>query len=299
MLDFRTLETFLWVATLGSFRGAAARLNTTQPAVSQRIAQLEDTLGVRLIERERRASVPTEKGRELMVYAERLLRIRAEMIAAVGDRRAMGGLIRLGVPETIVHTWLPRFVERLNAAHPRISLEIEVDISPNLRDRLVAKEIDLAILLGPIGAPSVRSLPLCSYESGFVASPALDLPHDRPAKLAELARHPVITFARNTQPHGVVRELFARADLPVRMHASASLATVVRMALDGIGVAAIPPAIVAREIAEGRLRRLACEAVLPDLNFLVCWPESPDTTTAETVAALAREVAGESLRPIA
>ena len=46
MLDFKSLETFLWVVTLGSFRGAAQRLNTTQPAISQRIAQLEREMGV-------------------------------------------------------------------------------------------------------------------------------------------------------------------------------------------------------------------------------------------------------------
>ena len=55
MIDFRSLETFLWVANLRSFRGAAERLHTTQPAVSMRIAQLENDLGVRLLERDRRA----------------------------------------------------------------------------------------------------------------------------------------------------------------------------------------------------------------------------------------------------
>ena len=49
MLDFRSIETFLWVVKLGSFRGAAARLNTTQPAISQRIAQLEREMGVKLL----------------------------------------------------------------------------------------------------------------------------------------------------------------------------------------------------------------------------------------------------------
>ena len=60
MVDFKTLETFMWVATLRSFRGAAEKLNTTQPAVSMRIAQLEDFLGIRLIERDRRRVAPTQ-----------------------------------------------------------------------------------------------------------------------------------------------------------------------------------------------------------------------------------------------
>ena len=107
MIDFRTIETFLWVATLRSFRGAAEKLNTTQPAVSMRIAQLEDLLGVRLLERDRRVVAPTPKGQALVGYAERLMQLRAEMIEAVGDRSTMRGIVRLGCSETIVHTWLP------------------------------------------------------------------------------------------------------------------------------------------------------------------------------------------------
>ena len=82
MIDFKTLETFMWVANLRSFRGAAEKLHTTQPAVSMRIAQLEDELSVGLLERDRRLVAPTQKGQELLGYAERLMRLRAEMIEA-------------------------------------------------------------------------------------------------------------------------------------------------------------------------------------------------------------------------
>ena len=113
MIDFKTLETFMWVANLRSFRGAAEKLHTTQPAISMRIAQLEDDLKVRLIERDRRMVAMTHKGQELLGYAERLMRLRAEMIEAVGDRSTMRGIVRLGVSETIVHTWLPTLIERV------------------------------------------------------------------------------------------------------------------------------------------------------------------------------------------
>ena len=108
MLDFRSIETFLWVVKLGSFRGAAARLNTTQPAISQRIAQLEREMGVKLLNRDHRVASPTPSGRQMMVYAEKLIGLRAQMMAEIGDRSAMRGVMRLGVAETIVHTWLPR-----------------------------------------------------------------------------------------------------------------------------------------------------------------------------------------------
>src|SRR5206468_8527115 len=100
MLDFRSIETFLWVVKLGSFRGAAHKLNTTQPAISQRIAQLEREVGVRLLQRERRMVLPTPSGRQLLVYAEKLIGRRSEMLAGVGGHSGMRGVLRPGWAET-------------------------------------------------------------------------------------------------------------------------------------------------------------------------------------------------------
>src|SRR3954462_4907998 len=111
MLDFRSIETFLWVVKLGSFRGAAARLNTTQPAISQPIAQLEREMGVKLLNRDHREASPTPSERQIMVKAEELIGPRAAMIAEIGDRTAMRDVMRRSVDETIVHTWLPRLVK--------------------------------------------------------------------------------------------------------------------------------------------------------------------------------------------
>src|ERR1700746_2487784 len=107
MVDFKSIETFLWVVTLGSFRGAGQRLNTTQPAISQRIAQLERELGVKLLNRDHRIVSPTLSGRQLMVYAEKLIGLRAEMMAEVGERSAMRGGLRLRSGGAIVPTPVP------------------------------------------------------------------------------------------------------------------------------------------------------------------------------------------------
>jgi DNA-binding transcriptional LysR family regulator len=293
MIDFKALETFMWVANLRSFRGAADKLHTTQPAVSMRIAQLEDQLRVQLLQRDRRLVALTQKGQELLAHAERLMRLREEMIEAVGDRSAMRGIVRLGVSETIVHTWLPTLIERVNTAYPNLELEIEVDISPNLHDRLIAKDINLAFLLGPISNPNVHSRPLCSFPLAFVASNKIKFPQ-KTVPVEAIAQWPIITFSRNTQPYIVVRELFARAGIRATMHASASLATVVRMALDGIGIAVIPPAILGNVAAVGKLRPLKTKAELPKLNFVVSWPAAPDSYAAQRVADIALDVARQS-----
>lgn len=295
MVDFKTLETFMWVATLRSFRGAAEKLNTTQPAVSMRIAQLEDFLGMRLLERDRRVVVPTHKGLELLDYAERLIRLRAEMIDVVGDRSTMRGVVRLGVSESIVHTWLPTLIERVNAAYPNLELEIEVDISPNLRGRLINKELNLAFLVGPMSDPNVQTRPLCSYPVGFVCCDRIKFGKAK-VELEDIVKWPIITFSRNTQPYSVLRDLFERKGLRATIHASASLATIVRMALDGIGIAVIPSAIIENIAFAGRLRVLKTRPELPKLDFVVSWPMTPDSFAAQKVAEIAGKVAREKAR---
>jgi DNA-binding transcriptional LysR family regulator len=291
MVDFKSIETFLWVVTLGSFRGAAQRLNTTQPAISQRIAQLEREMGVKLLSREHRMASPTPSGRQLMVYAEKLIGLRSEMMAEVGDRSATRGVMRLGVAETIVHTWLPRLIKSVNTAYPNLSLEIEVDITPNLSARLLAQEIELAFVVGPLSAAGMRNRILCDYPIGFLASPALGL-GSAPLTVHDLAKFPIITFPRKTQPYEIVRSLFNRPDLPpIRLHASASLATVIHMAIEGLGIAVIPTAIVENELADGRLQLLSTDLKISPLTFSASWLASPDTVAVELVADLAGKIA--------
>jgi DNA-binding transcriptional LysR family regulator len=291
MVDFKSIETFLWVVTLGSFRGAAQRLNTTQPAISQRIAQFEREMGVKLLNRDHRVASPTPSGRQLMVYAEKLIGLRSEMMAEVGDRSAMRGVMRLGVAETIVHTWLSRLIKSVNTAYPNLSLEIEVDITPNLSARLLAQEIELAFVVGPLSASGMRNRVLCDYPIGFLASPSLGLGNGR-LTVHDLAKFPIITFPRKTQPYEIVRSLFNQPDLPpIRLHASASLAPVIHMAIEGLGIAVIPTAIVENELADGRLQLLSTDLTLSPLTFSASWLESPDTVAVELVADLAGQIA--------
>jgi DNA-binding transcriptional LysR family regulator len=213
------------------------------------------------------------------------------MMAEVGDRSAMRGVLRLGVAETIVHTWLPRLIKSVNTTYPNLSLEIEVDITPNLSARLLAQEIELAFVLGPLPAADIRNRVLCDYPISFVASPALGLGNERVTS-REIARFPIITFPRKTQPYESVRSLLNQPDLPpIRLHASASLATVIHMAIEGLGIAVIPAAIVENELANGRLQELRTDLTIPPLTFTASWLTSPETVAVERVAELAARIA--------
>ncbi len=294
MIDLRNIETFFWAAALGSLRAASEKLGTTQPAVSHRIASLEEALGVRLFERDARGVTLTAKGQELLSHAERMIQLRCDMLRAAQDQNVMSGTVRIGVAETIVQTWLSRLIEQVHAAYPALALEIEVDSSMVLRSHLMSRQIDLAFLMGPVLEERVENIHLCTYPLAWVASPRLKL-DDGPVTLRRLSDRPIITYPSNSRPYLVLRDMLARAGVKARLYGSASLSMVVRMALDGIGAAVIAPVFLGKELADGDLKIIDVEAdPLPDLSFTATWINGPESHAARVIAAMAQEVAAQA-----
>jgi DNA-binding transcriptional LysR family regulator len=293
MLDLRSLETFVRVARLSSFRMAAERLNTTQPAVSARIASLEIALGVKLLTRTTRSVTITPPGGILLRYAERLLELRDEMLGALIAPADRIGKLRLGVAETVVHTWLPTLIERATEAFPRLELEIEVDLSANLRSQLLNRELDLAFLVGPLSAPALLNEPLCTYPLAFIASPRLGLPTRR-CSISRFSNLPIVTFARNSQPYARLVDLLRTVPSPPTLiHSSASVATIARMAIDGLGIAVLPPATVVDELRRGRLVVVPTIETLPPLTFVAAWAAGADRTLTDEITRLARMIVAQ------
>src|SRR3546814_2621746 len=116
MIDFKQIDAFVWVAELGSFRAAAEKLNTTQPAISQRIAALESIMTVRLFERGARGIKLTEKGQELLSHAQRMLELRNDMLRVAQSRNAVSGTLGLGTSDTPVQPRLDALIE-IGEAH--------------------------------------------------------------------------------------------------------------------------------------------------------------------------------------
>ncbi|AKQ53791.1 LysR family transcriptional regulator [Bordetella hinzii] len=292
MIDLRNIETFFWVATLGGFRAAAEKLNATQPAISQRIASLEADLKVRLFERDTRGIRLTAKGQELLSHAERMLQLRHDMQAAAVAKNVMSGTLRLGVSETLVHTWLPRFMERLHDAYPALMVEIQVDTTTALEAQLASHQIDLAFLLGPLRDERAENLFLCDYPLSWLASPKLKVGR-QPVALKHLAQWPIITYSATTEPHRAVRHALQEAGVKApRMYGSSALSVIVRMAMDGIGTAVIAPIFLREELNQGELRILQVKAPdLPPLHYTASWMRGPDSHVPEVVARMAQEIA--------
>lgn len=296
-MNLRFLETFVWVARLKSFSLTAEKLHSTQAAVSHRIATLEKELGVRLFERDTREVRLTPQGVDALDYAERIVRLAAEFRQRLSDPKALRGTVRIGVIGSITYSWLPALIDRVSHAYPAVELQLDADTSIDVAAHLQESTIDLGLLMGPVEAPGITNLELCTYACVWVASPKLDIP-EGPLEIAALAHFPILSFPRGSKPYQAMVSYFQRPDPDideVRLH-TASLSTLIRMAIDGIGIAAIPMAIIEGEIARGALRVLDVRQPFPPLSLHAAYPETETRPLPALIANMARDVAAEYCR---
>lgn len=292
-MNFKHLQTFVWVATLGSFRKAAERQYTTQPAISSRIAALESELGVKLFERDVGPGPIslTAKGKELLPYAEKIILMSEQMKSRADKASALSGTLHLGVSETIVHTWLSDFLRTLHEQLPNLDVEMTVDVTSNLRNGLLDRSLDIAFLMGPVSDPAIANRELCTFPLVWVASPELKLP-SRLTYLEELTHWPIITYARNTKPYAEIYQKLRDLDgPPARFFTSSSLAACRRMTLDGVGVSSLPYVVVADELQAGTLTRVRSTWTPEALGFTASYPAVPYNPLCDLAAELAVEAA--------
>ena len=261
-LNLKQLEAFVWVADLQSFRRAADRLNTTQPNISARIAALETALGVTLMTRDAGSVRLTVRGQGLLDHARQVLAAAEGLIAAAENTELVDGTLRLGVTEMIVHTWLQDVLGAIKARFPHLTVELTVDLSVNLDRDLEARTIDLAVQNAPFDRQASGQIDLGPYPLIWVARPGL-LPIG-PVQLSDLIRHPILTHARDTRLYA---EVAKHMGADARLVPSSNLAACLHMTLQGMGVAALPAAMAARDLEAGTLVQLGYEWVPGPLHF--------------------------------
>lgn len=295
-MRIRNLETFYWVATLGSFRKAADRLNATQPAISARIASLERELGVTVFDRGQKRATLTPDGYRLMSYAERLIDLSGQIDRTFATSDLLTGIARLGVSESLASTWFPDFLVSLRTVYPNIAFEMHIDTTVNLGGALAERELDVGFLMGPIANPAMVNISLCTYAMCFAASRDYPLAQDRLDRDA-LARLPLITFPRSTRPYVELREYLRSASTVMpQIHCSGSLNVIVQLMKKGLGIGALPRSAIAADLAAGSLVEVETDAPLSDIGFTATYPVAPNATFAAAIANSAVSFLGKSTR---
>lgn len=282
------MRTFLTVVRLGGLRRASAALGLTQPAITARIKNLEGALACDLFERTSGGLKLTKRGELLLAHAEKFEHLVELVERDVVDPAGVEGRLRVGASETVAQCWLPELVSQLHAVYPRVEIELKVDVSLDLRAALLNREIDLAILLGPISEYSTDNIVLPGFDLAWYTSAQSD-----PDLCAgDLLRRPVLSYARNTRPFRELKEqLFERLGPDAALFPSSSLSACFRLVEADMGVAALPKALGQEYVRAGRIREFDPGWVPGPLLFTASFLREPKSHLNETAARLALEVA--------
>ena len=261
------LETLLWIDRLGTFSAAAERLNTTQPAVSARMRELEQRLGSTLFRRDGRTMSLTPAGRKLVNDCTPLLRDMQLALLGSGGFNEASGVVRIGAGEIAAASCLPPFVASLKADMPNVALEIEIDLTANLIQQLLTGRTDLAFAAGPIAHPALRTSPIGEVALLWLANPAVAALFERGTGEQQV---PVWSLASPSPIHGRMREAIAASRIAQK---SLNLCNNARMMIDiaraGGGVGIFPEPMVRAEVAAGTLVELAGLPALAPVEFRV------------------------------
>lgn len=285
-MELRQLEAFVSISATRNFRASANRLNLSQPAISFRVKGLEERLGVKLFDRVGKSVKLTGAGLKLLPIAEKILDGARDMEAAAAGRIDLTERIRLGVTSTIANAWLPDLIGEALKAHSHLVFDVVVDTTPHLRKSLIEGRSDVALLMGAVHEPGIRSIPLGSYRSAWVAGETMALP-DRKVSLQELAAIPILTYAKDSATYTNLEEVLRETGCwPAKVNTCASVGTMLRILSRGNHVGVLCSACLPYE----GVKRFECDLDFPAYEFYIAYHLNSIGTTGLAIADVARSV---------
>ena len=272
---FDAMATFACVAEVGSISGAAERLGIAKSAVSRRLRDLENHLGVELIHRTTRHLALTPSGETLYHRATRLLADMDEAEEAVSrEHGELSGVIRLAAPLSFGLLQLQPAINAFMAAHPRVNFDLNLD--DNEVD-LIAEGFDLGVRLASLPDSTLIARKLAPIRNIAAASPAYLARHGTPRHPSELVEHDCLIYSnvpanqvwgyRDAQ--GVWQPVKGRTRLRVNNGDFLREA-----AARGAGIVIEPTFLLHNAVAEGRLVPILTETEWPEIGAYAVYPQT-------------------------
>lgn len=264
-MDTQSLEAFLAVAETGSFSLAGERVYLSQPAVSKRIAQLEEQLGCRLFDRIARTVTLTESGRQLLPRAERILREIKDARQAIADLAGtISGHLRLAISHHIGLHRIPPLLKTYTSAFPEVQVDINFMDSEQAYEEILHGRYELAaITLAPEPHPRISAIEIWPDPLAFMVAPDHSLRHAATVTLRELSRYPAILPGLSTYTGRIIRELFEEQILQLTSTMDTNyLETIKMMVSIGLGWSVLPRSMLSDEVSEVRVPGVGLQRTL-------------------------------------
>ncbi len=197
-MEIRNLNAFLKVASVGSFTQAAGELGYAQSNISAQIAQLEQELGVSLFNRIGRRVSLTQYGEALLPYAQELCSTASKIENLHKSEQFLGGTVRIGTTDSISELLLEESFIAYHRRFPRVRLEIALDTTARLLERLRRGELDAAcVITDPLPATEWHIWKEIQVPIVAAANPVLAVSKKKSVSLKELAEQKLVLMARD------------------------------------------------------------------------------------------------------
>jgi LysR family transcriptional regulator, hydrogen peroxide-inducible genes activator len=293
MITLRQLRYFAALARHRHFGRAAEDCAVTQPALSMQVRELEQEIGVALVERRTGEIALTDTGVEVAQRAEHILAATRDLLDFARHRGVLNGKLRLGVIPTVAPYVLPRILPQLQSNYPQLRLEVRETQTKALLDELARGDLDAVMLALPADGADVETLPL--FDDRFMlALPAADSrPSNRRIGAEDVDQRRLILLEEG---HCLRDQALAlcttwRGSVSASLGA-ASLATVMQMVANGYGVTLLPEVAADVEARDSRIKLLRFVEPQPARTIGLAWrrtsPRKRDfTALAEIVAQTA------------
>jgi DNA-binding transcriptional LysR family regulator len=287
------IRTFLAVAEVGSFSGAANRLGSSQPTVGRQIAELEAQLGTPVFRREPRGHRLTEAGLRLIDHARAMNEAAARLsLEAAGQAETLKGTVRITASVVVSHYLLPPIFQKIHAAEP----EIELELNPSdATENLLFREADIAIRMYRPEQLDIITRRVGTQRLGLFATRAYLDRFGTPTVLGDIPGHSFIGYDRSDLLIQGMRELGIAADRSMFSVRCDNQTVYIQMVRAGAGLGVVPLNIAARDPG---LVRVMADLALPDLPVWLAAPEALRTSPRirrvwDMLAAELAQVAGD------
>ena len=263
MHDLNAIAIFVQVVQSGSFSSAAKRLSIPLSTVSRKVAELENHLNVKLLERSTRSCRLTEVGASYFEHCVKGLETLNEAHQRLEDKHCkITGTLRISLPPNLAEGLFLPIISRFQNNHP--DAHISVWVSERLVD-LVADQIDLAFRVGHLPNSNLKSNHLLSYRHRLVTSPHYIKHQGKPNDLNDLHQHPLLAFNRwqdnlkswELHHNGQKKTFTFKPRFSINDYK-----TLLEAAINGAGIAEIPE-ILCRDALDNNL----LVELLPDWQF--------------------------------
>ena len=274
MNQFKAMAVFRKVVETGTFRAAAKSLGLSPSVVSHHVSQLEANLGTALLYRSTRRISLTSDGHRLFDASTKMFEAAQAGLNAIRDRAEQpSGRLKVAVTGAVFES--PPYVDHLAAfakAHPKVDLSVSFS---DQRIDLIGSAFDAAIRIGWLDNSRYKTRKLCDIGRALVASPDYLAGKISPRRIEDLASLDWIKLAQLPLAKQLVNKSGEGTAISPKIAIEVdSVAALRRMAMAGMGVAAVPRFLVAPQIMEGRLIELKPHWDLMPASAYIVWPNN-------------------------